>query len=92
MLIFNAYKSLSYSCKIKLEALGECRPPWPRKIITSIMPNVKILSLGGERLTPNVLRNKLIMLYAIMIFFAYLLILEYPDHHQKLISSSLYSI
>ena len=26
-----------------------------------------------------------------MVFFAHLLILEYPDHHQNLISSSLYN-
>ena len=33
-----------------LEALRECRPPWPRQIITPILPTVKILSLAGERL------------------------------------------
>ena len=31
---------------VKLEALGERRPPWPRQIITPILPNVKVLSLG----------------------------------------------
>ena len=25
----------------KLEALRECRPPWPRQIITPILPTVK---------------------------------------------------
>ena len=34
----------------KLEALRERRPPWPRQIITPILPNVKMLSLGGDRL------------------------------------------
>ena len=37
---------------IKLEALRERRPPWPRQIITPILPTVKMLSLGGERLPP----------------------------------------
>ena len=36
----------------KLEALRERRPPWPRQIITPILPTVKMLSLGGERLPP----------------------------------------
>ena len=35
----------------KLETLRERRPPWPRQIITPILPTVKMLSLGGERLT-----------------------------------------
>ena len=38
----------------KLEALGERRPPWPRQIITPIFPNVIMLSLGGEKLTPKI--------------------------------------
>ena len=33
-----------------LEALRERRPPWRRQIITPILPTVKMLSLGGERL------------------------------------------
>ena len=44
-------KSLNYI----VEALGECRPPWPKLIITPLLPNVKMLSLGGERLTTKVL-------------------------------------
>ena len=36
------------SCK--QEALRERRPPWPRQIITPILPSVKMLSLGGGRL------------------------------------------
>ena len=64
-----------------------------------ILPTVKMLSLGCERLHPPfkkkigsgslpVPRSG----YAItsMVFFAHLLILQYPDHHQNLISSSLY--
>ena len=42
---------------MKLEALRECRPPWPRQIITLIMPTVKMLSLGCERLpTPLIIK------------------------------------
>ena len=65
--------------KTKLEALGECRPPWPRQIMTPILPNVKILSLGGERLTTKVLdhylHHNLVMLPLLWVFFAHLLIL-----------------
>ena len=35
----------------KLEALRERRPPWQRQIITLILPTVKMLSLGCERLS-----------------------------------------
>ena len=31
----------------ELEAPKERRPPWPRQIITSVLPTVKMLSLGG---------------------------------------------
>ena len=41
----------------KREALRECRPPWPRQIITLILPTVKMLSLGYERL-PTPLKKK----------------------------------
>ena len=86
----------------KLEALREHRPPWPRQIITLILPTVKMLSLGCERLnTPlkkkkkkkvldHYLHHDLGMLPLLRCFFAHLLILQYPDHHQNLISSSLY--
>ena len=88
----------------QLEALRERRPPWPRQIITLILPTVKMLSLGCERL-PTTLKKKkkkkklvldhylhhdLGMLPLLRCFFAHLLILQYPDHHQNLISSSLY--
>ena len=43
--------------KKKLEALRERRPPWPRQIITLILPTVKMLSLGCERL-PTPLKKK----------------------------------
>ena len=89
--------------EIKLEALRERRPPWPRQIITLILPTVKMLSLGCERLpTPlkkkkkkkkvldHYLHDDLGMLPLLRCFFAHLLILQYPDHHQNLISSSLY--
>ena len=57
-----------------------------------------MLSLGGERL-PNTNKKKSFgqlptprsgYATTIMVFFAHLLILEYPDHHKTLISSSLY--
>ena len=89
------------SCMYKQEALRERRPPWPRQIITPILPTVKMLSLGGERLPPTKKKKKkkfwTITCTTIWVcynyygvFFAHLLILEYPDHHQYLISSSLY--
>ena len=78
----------------KLEALEEHRPPWPRQIITPIFPNVIMLSLGGERLTPKVLdhylHHDLGMLPLLWCFCAHLLNLEYPDPYQYLLSSSLY--
>ena len=44
---------------MKLETLRERGPPWPRQIITPILPTVQMLSLGGERLTPKVLDHYL---------------------------------
>ena len=87
-----------------LEALRERRPPWPRQIITLILPTVKMLSLGCERLPiplkkkkkkkkkvlDHYLHHDLGMLPLLRCFFAHLLILQYPDHHQNLVSSSLY--
>ena len=53
-----------------------------------------MLSLGGKRRTPKVLDHNLYhdlgILPLLWCFFAHLLILEYPDHHQNLISFSLY--
>ena len=72
---------------IKLEALRERRPLWPRQIITPIFPNVIMLSLGGERLTPKVLDN---YLYHDLGMLPLLFILEYPDNQNNLINSSLY--
>ena len=91
----------------ELEALRERRPPWPRQIITCtlILPTVKMLSLGCERLPTSLKKKKkkkkkkvldhylhhdLGMLPLLQCFFAHLPILQYPDHHQNLISSSLY--
>ena len=86
----------------ELEALRERRPPWPRQIITLILPTAKMLSLGCERL-PTPLKKKKkkkkgsgslpsprVCYHYYGGFFAHLLILQYPDHHQNLISSSLY--
>ena len=42
----------------QIEALRECRPPCPRQIITPILPIVKMLSLGGERLPPTPQKKK----------------------------------
>ena len=87
----------------KLEALRERRLPWPRQIIIPILLTVKMLSLGGERLPPpplpppqkkkkldHYLHHDLGMPPLLWCFSAHLLILEYPDHHQNVISSSLY--
>ena len=68
-----------------------------------ILPTVKMLTLGCERLPPPPppLKKKKKMFWIITcttiwvcyhyygVFFAHLLILQYPDHHQNLISSSL---
>ena len=54
------------------EVVGECRRPWPRQIITPILPSVKTLSLGGERLTLKVLdhylHHHLVMLLLVWCF------------------------
>ena len=66
----------------------------------------KMLSLGGERIPPsppppqkkkkkkkkldNYLHHDLGILPLLWCFFAHLLIFEYPDHHQNLISSLYY--
>ena len=42
---------------MKLEALRERRPSWPRQIITLILPTVKMLRLGCERL-PTPLKKR----------------------------------
>ena len=58
-----------------------------------------MLSLGCERLPTPLKKKKVLdhclhhdlgMLPLLRCFFAHLLILQYPDHHQNLISSSLY--
>ena len=62
-----------------------------------------MLSLGGERLPPPKKKEKKEKSFGslpgprsgyattiMVFFFAHLLILEYPDHHQNLTSSSLY--
>ena len=90
--------TLIFNANPILEALRERRPPWLRQIITPILPTVKMLSLGGERLSPtphkkvldHYLHHDLGMLRLLWCFCAHLLILEYPDHHQNLISSSMY--
>ena len=53
------YEIISCKLNVKLEALGKYRPPWPRQIIASRLPTVKVLGLGGERLTPKVLDHYL---------------------------------
>ena len=44
--------------KTKLEALRERRPPWPRQIITPLLPTEKMLSFGAERLPPPQKKKK----------------------------------
>ena len=89
----------------KREALRERRPPWPGADHTPILPTVKMLRLDSERLTPpppppskkkkkkksfgSLPAPRSGYATTIMVFFC-LLILEFPDHHQNLISSSLY--
>ena len=102
---YNSDIDLNHVMHRQLEALTERRPPWPRQIITLILPTVKMLSLGCERLPTRLKKKKKKKKkkgsgslpsprsgYAttITVFFAHLLILQYPDHHQNLISSSLY--
>ena len=65
-----------------------------------ILPTVKMLSLGCESLpSPIPVKKRLWIITCTTIWvcyhyydvcFAHLLILQYPDHHQNLISSSLY--
>ena len=47
--LFSWLRRMLYEIICKLETLREHRPPWSRQIITPILPNVKMLSLGGER-------------------------------------------
>ena len=105
--MFQVSVSFYHLCaRNKLEALRERRPPWPRQIITPILPTVKMLNLGSERLPPpppkkkkkkeeknvldHYLHHDLGMPPLLWCLFAHLLNLEYPDQHQILISSSLY--
>ena len=101
---FNGSCPIVPSLHLQLKALRERRPPWLRQIITPILPTVKMLSLGGERLHPHPTPPQIIIKsfgslpapqsgYATLLlcfFFSHLLILEYLNHHQSLISSSLY--
>ena len=81
---------VTYRMKCQLEGLRERRPPWLRQIITPILPNVKLLSPGGERLRFWINTYTTIWLCYCYdsVFFAHLLILEYQEHRQNLISSS----
>ena len=70
-------QALAYVSSISLEALGERRPPWPRQIITPILPNVKVLNLGSERLSPKVLDHYLhhdLVMLLLLLLFCFLLI------------------
>ena len=91
---------------IQLEALREHRPPWPRQIITLILllyiahcKNVEPWlwktthppkKKKKKKVLDHYLHHDMGMLPLLRCFFAHLLILQYPDHHQNLISSSLY--
>ena len=50
--------NLTFEKKVKLEAFRERRPPWPRLIITLILPTVKMLSLGCEDYPPPKKKKK----------------------------------
>ena len=77
----------------QLEALRERRPPWPRQIISLILPTVKMFSLGCERLqTPLKIGSGSLpaprsgyatTLMVVFCSFTLSLILQYPDHHQN---------
>ena len=90
------------------EALGEHRPPWPRQIITPMLPSVSISQVYSSL---TICSNECVLPWwwkasskasgslpatrsghatTIMVFVAHLLILEDPDCHQNVISSSLY--
>ena len=81
---------------IKLEALRECRLLWLRQIITPILPTETTppppppLSKKRKKVLDHYLHHDLGIVPVLWCFFAYLLILKYPDHRQDLISSSLY--
>ena len=78
----------------------QTRPPWPRQIITPILPTVTMLNLGGERLPPphppppkKIFTCTPIWVcyhYYRVFFCSFTIILEYSDHHHNLISSLLY--
>ena len=89
----------------KLEALRERRPLWPRQIITPILSTVKNVEpwlwktthppkkkkkKKKKKVLDHYRQHDLGMLPLLRCFFAHLLILQYPDHHQNLISSYLY--
>ena len=80
--------------KQKHITLWECRLPSPRQIITPRFPNVIMLSLGEglpQRFWIIITCTTIWVCYHYYgVSFAHLHILEYPDQHQNLISSSLY--
>ena len=72
----------------QLEALGECRPPWLPQIITPVY-----CLLYGVRFWMITCTTTWSYASAFIVCFVHLvqlLIFEDPDHHQNLISSSLY--
>ena len=84
---------------MQLEALRERRPPWPSQIITLIWPTVKMLSLVVKDYRPPPpppFKRKKTYFWIITCTYHYygsfwsFVHLKYPDHHQNLISFSLY--
>ena len=93
ILLSHEIQSSEVSSHLKLEALRERRPHWLRQIITPILSTGKMLSFGGVRLTPKVLdhylHHDLVMLQLVWCFLLIYSSLK-TDHHQNLISYSLY--
>ena len=85
----------------KLEALRERKPPWPKADHYSHIAHCKNVEpwlwktthppkKKKKRFLDHYLHHDLGVLPILRCFFAHLLILQYPDHHQNLISSALY--
>ena len=56
---------------VTIEALRERRPPWPRQIITPILPTVEMLSLGGEKKKKKKKKRKFVIITCTTIWVCY---------------------
>ena len=89
-------KMLNLEKRNKLESLGRHRCPWPRQIIDySHIAQCKNVEPWWWKANPKGFGSLPAPQpgYAttIMVFMAHLLIIDYSDHRQNLISSSLYN-